>query len=54
MKHWNELSDREQLILNIWDAWKDAYGYRPSHIDFDSMTDEEIEELYLKVCADVK
>jgi len=50
MKPYNELSDREQLILNIWDCYKDIYGVRPRHLDFDSMSDIELSAMYLKLC----
>lgn len=50
---WEDLSDREQLIQFIWDAWKDAYGFRPRHIDFASMSDLELEDLYSKICDDI-
>ena len=53
MKAYDELSEREKLILSLWDCWKDAYGFRPRHIDFDSMNDEEISELYKKACDDI-
>jgi len=46
---YSELPYRNKLILNIWDCWKDFYGFRPRHIDFDSMQEDELEELYKKV-----
>lgn len=50
MKSWNELTEREQLEATIWDAWKDAYGYRPRHLGIDSMTDEEL-KIQLEACC---
>jgi hypothetical protein len=50
MDHWASMGivtvedfERDQLISSIWDAYKDAYGYRPRHLDFESMTMAELE-----------
>lgn len=42
MKSWEELTEREQNECILWDAYKDAYGYRPRHLDIGSLTDEEL------------
>lgn len=34
---------RHDLEALVWDMYKDAMGFRPRHIDFSSMTDEELE-----------
>jgi len=50
MAPWNELSEREKLICNIWEYYKDVHNVRPRHVDFNSMTDDELKELYRKLC----
>jgi len=50
MTPWSELSDREKLICNIWECYKDVHNARPRHVDFNSMTDDELKELYRKLC----
>lgn len=42
-KSWEELTHKEQLECIFWDAYKDAYGYRPRHIDVSAMTVAELE-----------
>lgn len=51
MKSWNELSKREQLESTLWDAWKDAYGYRPRQLNMSEMTDAEL-EVQLEACCE--
>jgi len=51
-EEYNALPYRDKLIIDIWEAYKDAYGYRPRHIDFASLTDIQLEELYKKVCEE--
>jgi len=50
LEHWAEMGvvtvedfERYELETFIWDAFKDAYGCRPRHMDFKSMTLEELE-----------
>ena len=42
-KSWEELSRKEQLECIFWDAYKDAHGFRPRHIDVAAMTEAELE-----------
>ena len=42
-KSWEELTHKEQLECIFWDAYKDAYGYRPRHINVSAMTVAELE-----------
>lgn len=39
---WEEMSNKEQLECIFWDAYKDAYGIRPRHVDFKSMSEEDL------------
>ena len=43
-KTWEELSRKEQLECIFWDAYKDAHGVRPRHINVQAMTEAELEE----------
>jgi hypothetical protein len=42
-KSWEELTHKEQLECIFWDAYKDAHGFRPRHIDVSAMTVAELE-----------
>ena len=42
-KTWNELSRKEQLECIFWDAYKDAYGFRPRGHNISMMTEQELE-----------
>ena len=42
-KTWNELSRKEQLECIFWDAYKDAYGFRPRGYNISTMTEQELE-----------
>lgn len=51
LSHWAEMGihtvaqyKRYDLETLVWDMYKDAYGFRPRHIDFKSMTDEELQK----------
>jgi len=48
-KSWEEMTPLEQAACTFWDAYKDAHGFRPRHIDTSSWTleqfDKEMEEL---------
>lgn len=50
LSHWAEMGihtvaqfKRYDLETLVWDMYKDAMGFRPRHIDFSSMTDEELQ-----------
>jgi hypothetical protein len=43
MKAWNEMTTLEQLACIHYDAFKDAYGYRPRHIDTSKWTVKDFE-----------
>ena len=43
MSSWNEMSRKEQLECIFWDAYKDAHGFRPRHIDTSAMSEVELE-----------
>lgn len=40
---WEEMSNKEQLECIIWDAYKDAYGIRPRHMNLSAMTEQELQ-----------
>jgi len=47
--HWKEMGittveqfERNSLVENIWDLYKEINNIRPRHIDFDSMTIDEL------------
>lgn len=42
-KSWEELTHKEQLECIFWDAYKDAHGFRPRHINVSAMTVAELE-----------
>ena len=42
-KTWDELSRKEQLECIFWDAYKDAYGFRPRGHNISAMTEQELE-----------
>lgn len=50
---YDELSDREQLILNIWDTYKDVYDVRPRHINFNNMSDIELKDMYNQLLDEI-
>ena len=35
---WEEMSDLEQAQCQYWDMYKDAYGFRPRHVDTSGWT----------------
>ena len=42
-KTWEQLSRKEQLEAIFWDAYKDAHGFRPRHMNVAAMTEQELE-----------
>lgn len=42
MVAWEDMTNKQQLECIIWDAYKDAYGVRPRHMNLESMTEEEL------------
>lgn len=42
-KSWEEMTRKEQLECIFWDAYKDAHGFRPRHINVSAMTEAELE-----------
>jgi len=43
MKTWNEMTVLEQLACTHYDAYKDAYGFRPRHLDTSGWTVQDFE-----------
>lgn len=46
MKTWEEMSEREQLECNHYELYKDVNGFRPRHIDYSKMSDDELKADY--------
>ena len=42
-KTWEQLSRKEQLEAIFWDAYKDAHGFRPRHLNVSAMSEAELE-----------
>lgn len=40
---WNELSRKEQLAATHYDFYKDVHGIRPRWMNYDAMTEQELE-----------
>lgn len=38
-----EQFDRYMLVSTAWDRFKDVHGFRPRHVDFDRMSNQEIQ-----------
>ena len=45
--NWTELTPKEQLESTVWDAYKDAHGFRPRHLNLQAMSETELEALLL-------
>ena len=48
-KSWDELSDLEQAQATFWDMYKDAYNFRPRHIDTSTWTLEQFEREFAEL-----
>ena len=53
LSHWAEMGittvaelERYEMETSIWDLFKDVHGFRPRHIDFKTMTDEDLKTEY--------
>jgi hypothetical protein len=61
LDHWAEYGvksvadyDRYSLVSYIWDAYKEAHGFRPRHMDLNEMTMEELEAVADRVSKEVE
>ena len=52
MRAWDQLSEREQLETIYYEAFKDAYGFRPRGHVFD--TDEELQAAIDRCSAEIE
>lgn len=43
MKSWDELSRKEQLAATHYDFYKDVHGVRPRWMNYDEMSEQELE-----------
>jgi hypothetical protein len=41
---WEDMSDLEKAQCTFWDMYKDAYGFRPRHVDTGSWTLEQFDK----------
>lgn len=50
------MAKREDLIDLIWDMYKDAHGVRPRGVNFDAMSEQDLEEMiaHLQTSIDVQ
>jgi hypothetical protein len=44
MKSWEELSRKEQLAATHYDFYKDVHGIRPRWMNYDAMSEQELEQ----------
>ena len=44
MTPWNEMSRRDQLAATHYDFYKDVYGVRPRWMNYDEMSEAELEK----------
>lgn len=51
MKSWDELTRKEQLECIVWDAYKDAHGIRPRHMNLQAMTEQELDDELKYLCS---
>jgi hypothetical protein len=54
MKHWDELTVLEQYAETFWDMYKDAYGFRPRHIDTSGWTEADFEAEFEVIGREIK
>ena len=48
-KSWEEYTPLEQAACTYWDMYKDAYGFRPRHIDTSAWTKAEFEREFVQL-----
>jgi hypothetical protein len=51
---WEEMSEQEQLQCTFWDAYKEAHGFRPRHIDTTTLTVEELKSDIARLASIIK
>ncbi len=44
MQTWEQMSRRDQLAATHYDFYKDVHGIRPRWMNYDAMTEEQLEE----------
>jgi hypothetical protein len=49
-KSWEEYTPLEQAQCTFWDAYKDAHGFRPRHIDTSAWTLEQFDSEIAELC----
>ena len=42
-KTWEEMTTLEQYACQFWDMYKDAYGFRPRHVDTSTWSEADFE-----------
>ena len=48
-KTWEEMTTLEQYACQFWDMYKDAYGFRPRHIETNGWTEAEFEAEFIEL-----
>jgi hypothetical protein len=51
---WETMTEREQLEATVWDAYKDAHGYRPRFMNFPEMTMEDLRKELEYCCKTIE
>ena len=50
LKSWDEMTEKEQLECSLWDAYKDAHGFRPRFMNMEAMSLDELKEELERCC----
>ena len=53
-KSWEEMTEKEQLECSLWDAYKDAHGFRPRFMNMEVMSVEELKEELERCCVAIE
>jgi hypothetical protein len=54
LKSWDEMTEKEQLECSLWDAYKDAHGFRPRFMNMEVMSVEELKEELERCCVAIE
>ena len=45
-KGWEDMSELEKLAAQYWDFYKEAYGFRPRHVDTSTWTVQDFNQVF--------
>jgi hypothetical protein len=51
---WEEMTEKEQLECSLWDAYKDAHGFRPRFMNMETMSVEELKAEIESCCVQIE